>query len=164
MSVEEWVAYSQIAQGVGSVLAVFVTLYIAVLVQSYTRKKDRFDLVRDKWENAQAMNLAVLSGSENLRAFEAIVYGSRKRTDVDTARKYFLIFIIINHLQHFFLAYKSKLISTSELISHCEGSAKLLKNEESTVKYLLRERGYSTDFAQFLEGLIASSTASCPPA
>jgi hypothetical protein len=159
MTTEQWVTASQIAQGVGSILTVFITLYVAIAVQTYTKRKDRLEIIRHKWSEQQAINMEMLSAKENLIAFEKMVYGPDHKPDEEQSRNFFLLFLMLNGLQHFFSTYKNGLISYGDLVNYAYPTAKLLKNQSDTVDYLLRERGYSEEFSSFMKHLIADA---CP--
>ena len=163
MTLEQWVTLSQLFQGLGSVLTVLVTLYIAIIVQKYTIKKDKFDIFRFIWGEQQAINVAMLNSGDSLSVFEKIVYGDNHVVDKETSQKYCLLFIVINGLQHFFYSYKNELMSKEELDLCCLPTARMLKREENTVSYLLTERGYSPEFSEYLKCLIADASPSMPP-
>ena len=57
----------------------------------------------------------MLNSEDNLHVFEKIVYGEDHVFDWNVSRKYFLLFILINGVQHFFYSYKNELISKEEL-------------------------------------------------
>lgn len=163
MSPEYMRHIAEILEGFGSFLTVLVTIYIALLVQNYTAKRDRLDVVRRKWEEVQTVNIAVLSHEENIAAFEQIVYGDDFKPNNRTSRKYFFLFIMINGMQHLFFAYKNGIISKQELLYHAKPTASLLKRQESLIVYLLNERGYSDDFAVFVKRILAQAHPSEPP-
>jgi hypothetical protein len=162
MTTEQWVIASQIAQGVGSILTVLITIYVAILVQTYTKRKDRLEIIRHKWSEQQEINMKMLSDRENLIAFEKLVYGADHEPDEAQSRDFFLLFLMLNGLQHFFFTYKHGLISYGDLVNYAYPTAKLLKNQSDTVHYLLRERGYSEEFSSFMRRLIADASPPKP--
>lgn len=83
MTVEKLVNLSQIAQGIGSILTVLITIYVAFLVQAYTRKKDKLQVIIQKWTELQTINLAILANDKNMIAMEKIIYGDEFEPDLE---------------------------------------------------------------------------------
>ena len=158
----DWQFWSSIAQGVGGIGSVFASTAVAVIVYRYTNRKDRFEYLSKRWQSQQDLNIAALQDSNLLIASEKLIYGENYTVDIDRARKYFYIFTILNMILQIYIGFKLKIIPIDEYNAHCRTTVRLLKNEESLVIYLLKERGYSEDFSNEVRSLLKEATAPHP--
>jgi hypothetical protein len=157
-SQEFWLFVFQMLQALGQAGSVVVAFYAVWLVQRYTRQKDGADFLRNRWNEQAQLNIACTQSDEVLKAHEEIVYG-RTPSDLSTARRYFVIFSMLNQIQHLFIAYEHSVLDRDEFESAAIQTVKLLKREQTTVAYLLAERGYSQRFANAIIPLFAKVVA-----
>ena len=143
----------QMLQGVGQVAAAIIALYAVHLVQAYTRKRDQADFIRSRWSEQAQLNLLYLENEGALDIHEEIVYG-RKMADRRRAKKFFILFSMLNQVQHLFIASQHGVLDKLEFEKYALQALRLIKREQPIVNYLLTQRGYSEDFAQVVLGLI----------
>jgi hypothetical protein len=157
----------QMVQGIGQVGAMIVAFYAVRLVQNYTHKKDEADFIRNRWNEQAQLNLICIQNDEALTAHEEIVYG-QPMYDIKQSRRFFVIFSMLNQIQHLYIAFRHGILEKDEFESYALQTAKLLKREEATVKYLLAQRGYASDFKDAVVPLLARAIApefpAAPPA
>lgn len=159
-----WLFVAQMLQGVGQIGAVVVAYCALRLVQNYTRKKDAADFIRNRWNEQAQLNLLCIQNDEALATHEKIVYG-QEPVDQKHSRRYFVIFAMINQIQHLYIALKHGILDQSEFESNALETVRLLKREQSTVTYLLTERGYAGDFRNAILPLFKKAVApEFPPA
>ncbi len=160
-----WLFLFQMLQGVGQVGAVLAALYAVRLVQKYTREKDEADFIRNRWNEQTQLNLVCIHSDTALKSHEEIVYGEGVTVNLDLARKYFVIFSMLNQIQHLFIAINHRILTRAEFDTYALQTLRLLKRQEETVNYLLDERGYSDGFKAAIRPLFATVHApNLPPA
>src|SRR5262249_16127719 len=74
-------------------------------------------------------------------------YG-RLPSDKKLSRKFFVIFALLNQIQHLFIAMRHGVLDNAEFETYAMQTIRLLKREQSTVAYLLTQRGYAQDFKE----------------
>jgi hypothetical protein len=153
-----WLFVFQMLQALGQAGSVVVAFYAVWLVQRYTRQKDGADFLRNRWNEQAQLNIACIQSDEVLKAHEEIVYG-RTPSDLRTSRRYFVMFSMLNQIQHLFIAYEHNVLDRDEFERAAIQTVKLLKREQTTVAYLLAERGYSQRFANAIIPLFAKVVA-----
>jgi hypothetical protein len=122
-------------------------------------RKDEADFIRNRWNEQTQLNLACINNDTALAAHEQIVYGEGATIDLDLARKYFVNFLMLNQIQHLFIAMNHRVLTRAEFDTYGLQILRLLKREEGTVNYLLDERGYSDAFKTAIRRLFANVTA-----
>lgn len=155
---ESWLFVFQMLQGIGQIGSVLVAFYALYLVQNYTINKDQADFLRNRWNEQTQLNMMCLNNDEALCAHEEIVYG-QKLSDKKLARKFFVIFSILNQVLHLFIAMRHGVLEKNEFEDYAIQTLRLIKCEQSTVIYLLSERGYSKDFRDTVLPLLEQAIA-----
>lgn len=147
MTSADWQFASEIAQGLGSILSVFLAGWAAFIVQRYTRRKDRLDYLNHRWSIQQDINLQNVSDPKIALNFEKLVYGSHSSVTEQEARTYFTFFLILNLVQNDWFAFREGMISRKEWDDYGFATLNLVARHASTIRYLVRHRGYSAEFA-----------------
>jgi hypothetical protein len=150
----DWLYWSQIAQGVGSLASALITLVIGVYVYKYTIRKDKLDFLYRTWEEQQQINLANLNSDANISSFEKMVYGEAFSPNVEEGRVQFQLFLMINRVVHLHYAKIFRIISDDEFEKYATPTLGLISRRKATVLKLL-ERGYSDDVRKEIERILS---------
>jgi hypothetical protein len=154
MAQEDWQLVSALAQGLGSILSVVITAWIAVMVRRYTKRKDHLDFLNHKWSIQQQINLDTLGRCDLALDFERMVYGDSAPVSEADASRNIALFLQINLIQSDWFAYREKMISLEEFNSYTLSKLNMLVRQRPLIEYLLEHRGYHRDFADHVKTLI----------
>jgi hypothetical protein len=164
MQETDWQFSMDLTQSVGAVLSVVFTAAISYILWTYTNKKDRLDFLISRWNQQQEANLQTLSSESDLIAFEKLVYGTDHEVDIDEARLYTHLFIVLNFLQNNWFAKELGIITADEFRKYSLPTLSLISNNKETIIYLLKERGYQKEFLEEIERLLPQTSAPKPVA
>jgi len=152
----------QAVQAIGQVTAAAVAVYAVRLVYNYTKKKDRAEFLRSLWHEQQLINMHTLSSPDSLEQFEKIVYGDAYNASSQDIRRRFLIFMVLNRVQHYFFGFQNNLIDRAEYEDLAMRSLRLLKRQEDLVISLVKERGYSDVFSDEVKRFLDDPNITAP--
>ena len=154
-----WLFWAEIAQGVGSLLSVVVLGWLTAKVYQHTTMRDKLDFIFRYWQGTQAVNIACLNDPALQERIEQLIYGKCFRSDIETAKKYSVLFIVINQLQFYYLAYKCRVLSYKELRDNVLPPLRMFSREAETITYLLEQRGYPRDFRTEIVNMLSDAMA-----
>lgn len=158
----KWTEISDIVQGVSSVLSLILTAVITLLIQQYTKRKDRLDYLSHKWAIQQDINLQTIGDPNIALKFEQMVYGDSAELDEGTAHRHFALFLIINLVQSDWFALQQRMISPEEFEQSSLATLGLIVRRRETIEYLLEHRNYPKGFADAVKRLLLKATPPPP--
>ncbi len=141
-------------QAIGSLGSICVSLWIAVQVRRYTKRKDKADLVQSMWLVQQQMNIATVDSEAQIKASEMMVYGEAPQSHLEEVRLNYRIFFMINRVRHLYESYKAGILTRNEFRNHSLPTLQLIVAHKPRVLKLLETRGYEGHFANEVEKLL----------
>ena len=133
------VAVFQIAASVSLVV-------VSISVFLWTRRRDRLDLDKDLWKQAQEINMSLFADPAKAALLEEAIYGKVVFSDEDQFLIDAYLFLFINRILQVWLAHERGLMTYHEYIASTRGTLKLIIPQRDRIRYLLLERGYSGAF------------------
>jgi hypothetical protein len=135
-----------LAVRISQVIASISIVAVSVRVFSWTRRRDKADIQKAFWEQAQTLNLATVANPDLMRVSEKIIYGDYIEPEDQAIADYFL-FLYLNRIQNFYLGYRNNLFGKQRYLEATRSTLKLICSQKERIRYLLIERGYSKEFA-----------------
>lgn len=130
----------------GSLLAALVTLVISWQVHNYTRRKDKASVIQAMWEQQQEWNLTAAGSPAHARAIEQMTYGKRPRNEEEWFALVACVFFFLNRINHVWDAAKQGIMNPAEFEEEVTPNLRLLAGQKTLVSKLLSERGYDPEF------------------
>jgi hypothetical protein len=81
----------------------------------------------------------------------------------EMSKKFYYLFLIINQIQHHYLAYRFGIYSLKEFRQFSLPTLSLIAREAETIEYLVSERGYTEEFGREILALLKQATPPVPP-
>ena len=141
---------------IASAITALATVVISFFVGRYTRQRDKSEIDLLRWQLQQEQNIACVTNDDLLESFERITYGDDHNYDKYTSTKLFHIFLRLNLVMHYYVAFKNRIISKREFENNAIPTLRLFARQTEIITYALEQRGYPADFGKEVLRLLSS--------
>lgn len=144
-------------------IASLSVLFVSMYVFRWSRRKDKNDLVRSPWADAQSINIATISKLEIAGVIERAIYGKDPEDEEQRIIVDYFLFLYLNTIKADWLCLNYNLLSRSRYLFNSQGSLNLISGQKERVMYLVAHRGYSDEFALEIFKRLDDEKTTAPP-
>ena len=151
-----------IFESISDLTLTVVAVLTGINVFIYTQHRDRMEWIRVWWDGQQQITMMMIAQKDNLPMIDEIVYGKLSPEETKKSEKDFFLFLTLNKLFVLWMQWdriRSKKIrfgkrDEEQLLSQVRVTLRLICREKDRIRYLLAERGYLPEFAEFINSEI----------
>ncbi|MGD2090652.1 MAG: hypothetical protein PVH61_31050 [Candidatus Aminicenantes bacterium] len=139
--------YISIISLIISAASLITTIGVATFVYIYNKKAIRFQNTRDLINSWQSFNQLIIADEKNIDAIGEFYESS---TETKNIRKLYLLFYLLNILQHEYYSAKTNMADESLAIKDIKAQIIKLSSDKEFVIRHIQGRGFEEDFVNFV--------------